>query len=96
VSEKPRRTVRIRATVEYDLEVPADMSDRDIEFHRNEGTYCSDRLVTELQEQVATEGIAYDEEGYRPCMCGVTTFEVLDALTATGSETLGCITEIRC
>lgn len=76
--EKETRTVRIRATVEYDLEVPEDWTDKDIEFHRNEGTYCSDRLVDELQSQAATEGIAYDEEGYRPCMCGVTTFEVLD------------------
>lgn len=72
------RTVRIRATVEYDLEVPASMSDEDIEFHRNEGTYCSDSLLDELQNQVGTEGISYDKEGYRPCMCGLTHFEVLD------------------
>lgn len=75
---KPRRTVRVRATVEYDLEVPEGWTDKDIEFHRNEGTYCSDRLVDELQAQVGTEELHYTEEGYRPCMCGLASFEVLD------------------
>lgn len=78
MSGKPTRTVRVRATVEYDLEVPEDWTNKDIEFHRNEGTYCSDRIVEELQSQVGTEDLRYVDEGYRPCMCGLTHFEVLD------------------
>jgi hypothetical protein len=79
VTLKPRKTVRIRATVEYDLEVPEDWTNKDIEFHRNEGTYCTDRIVEELQDQVGTEDIHHTEDGYRPCMCGLAHFEVLDA-----------------
>lgn len=78
MSEKPTRTVRIRATVEYDLEVPEDWSKKDIEFHRNEGTYCADRIVEELMSQIGTDDLHYTEEGYRPCMCGTAHFEVLD------------------
>lgn len=78
MSEKETRTVHIRATVEYDLEVPEDWTDKDIEFHRNEGTYCSDRLVDELESQMGTDHLHYWDEGYRPCLCGVATFEVLD------------------
>lgn len=75
---KPRKTVRIRATIEYDLEVPEDWTNEDIEFHRNEGTYCADRIVDELKSQMGTDDLHYTEEGYRPCMCGTAQFEVLD------------------
>jgi hypothetical protein len=74
VSDIPMKTVRVRATVEYDLQVPESMSKEDIEFHRNEGTWCGDSLVEELQGQVhSAEG-----EEYRPCLCGVVRYEVLD------------------
>lgn len=68
------KTVRVRATVEYDLRIPESMTKADIEFHRNEGTWCADGLVRELEDQVrSAEG-----EEYRPCMCGVVRVEVLD------------------
>lgn len=72
------KTVRVRATIEYDLEVPENWTNKDIEFHRNDGTWCADSIVEELEEQAGTGG-HYTEEGYRPCMCGLTNFEVLDA-----------------
>lgn len=68
------KTVRVKATVEYDVQVPESMTKADIEFHRNEGTWCADSLVDELKEQVRSE----DGEPYRPCMCGLVSVEVLD------------------
>lgn len=73
------KTVRIRATVEYDIEVPVEFTKESIEFHRNEGTFCADNMIEELQENAGTN---WDDETitkHRICLCGAARFEVLDA-----------------
>lgn len=72
------KTVRVRATVEYDIEVPDFMTKEDITSHRNEGTWCADSLVEELEQQMGTGG-DWTKDDYRPCMCGTVRVEVLDA-----------------
>lgn len=68
------KTVRVRVTVEYDIEVPRTWDKDMIEFHRNEGTWCADNMVAELEEQVGR----YAVDDYQPCMCGTTKYEVID------------------
>lgn len=64
-----RKTVTIRAIIEYPIEVPHSWTKDDIEFHRNEGTWCSDNMLDELKEII--------DEGHA-CLCGISRFEVVE------------------
>lgn len=64
-----KKRVRIRMTVEYDVEVPNHWDKHKIEFHRNDGSWCADNAITELEAVAATA-----REG---CLCGCTHFEYL-------------------
>lgn len=43
-----RRTVLVRATIEYVVDVPDDWTQEQIEFHRNESSWCGTNMVSEL------------------------------------------------
>lgn len=58
-----RKKVKIRATVEYEIEVPAHWDAEDIEFHRNDGSWCSSNMIGELEAL--------------GCLCGAVHFEHL-------------------
>ena len=57
------KKVKVRFTIEYDIEVPIDWKKDLIEFSRNEGSWCVDNMVAEL-EQLAKK--AEEEDG---CLC---------------------------
>ena len=58
-----KRRVTIRMVVEYDVTVPAAWDADQIECHRNEGSWCADNAIQEL------------EEAFRgSCMCSAATF----------------------
>lgn len=59
------KKVRVRMTVEYEVEVPASWNAGDVEFHRNESSWCADNAMGELEKLAGREG----------CLCGVTHFE---------------------
>lgn len=59
------RKVIVRMTVEYEVSVPADWDRNMIEFHRNDGSWCADNAISEL------EAIS-DEDN---CLCPITKFE---------------------
>lgn len=61
-----KRRVRIRMTVEYEVDVPACWTDEDIEFHRNDGTWCANNALTEL------DALFGSEDG--PCLCVAAKF----------------------
>ena len=63
------KKVKVRMTVEYEIEVPASWDQEQIEFHRNEGSWCSNNALAEL------EALFGDEGGQ--CMCDSTRFEYL-------------------
>ena len=44
------KTVKIQATIEYDIQVPASWDKHLIEFQRNDGSWCADNMIEELQE----------------------------------------------
>ena len=62
------KRVKIRLTVDYEINVPVGWRKEMIEFHRNDGTWCSDNLVKELQEIITTD----------TCLCPLTNFEYLE------------------
>lgn len=64
------RHVRIRLTVEYNVEVPADWDEGMILFHRNEGTWCASNFIDELDKRFGDESDA--------CMCGAAHIDVIE------------------
>lgn len=62
-----RKKVKVRMTVEYEISVPNHWNKEDIEFHRNEGTWCSSNAVDELSEIIGEDG----------CICNCTHFDYL-------------------
>lgn len=60
-----KKTVRVRMVVEYDIEVPAFWDSDLVESHRNEGSWCADNAIEELQKIQEIDG----------CLCHRTHFE---------------------
>lgn len=56
-----KRTVVIKLEVEYVVDVPDSWEEDDIDFHRNESSWCSDNGIEEIQDMLKrTKG----------CLCG--------------------------
>lgn len=64
-----KKRVKVRMAVEYEIEVPASWGKDQIEFQRNEGSWCSNNALDELDRAFGKD------DG--PCMCGATTFEYI-------------------
>jgi hypothetical protein len=62
-----KKKVLIRMTVEYEVSVPASYDKGDVEFHRNEGSWCADNVFDELEALCEEHG----------CLCGVVNFTCL-------------------
>lgn len=60
-----KRKVRVRMTVEYDIDAPVHWDQAQIEFHRNDGSWCADNALDELAAQSERAG----------CLCPHTRFE---------------------
>lgn len=59
------RKVIVRAIVEYEVSVPNSWSPEMIEFHRNDGSWCSNNMLGELDD------IREEDD----CLCHCTRFE---------------------
>lgn len=64
------KKVRVKCVVEYEITCPAFWTKERIEYHRNEGSWCSDNFINEL-------AIVSEKEG---CLCHSTVFEVIDMM----------------
>lgn len=62
-----KKKVLIRMTVEYEISVPASDYKGEIEFHRNESSWCADNAFDELEA-------LRDKHG---CLCHVAKFTCL-------------------
>ena len=62
-----RKRVKVRATVEYEIVVPFFWDKSNIEFHRNDGSWCANNMIDELEEL-----------GKGDCLCGLVHFEYLE------------------
>lgn len=63
------KKVRVRMTVEYDIEVPDNWTKDNVEFHRNESSWCAGNMMSEL------EALGHPETG---CLCGKVHFTYLN------------------
>jgi hypothetical protein len=57
----------VKMIVEYEVNVPFSWDKEDVEFNRNEGTWCSDNAIEELKKLSKKEG----------CLCSVAKFKCL-------------------
>jgi len=64
------RKVKVKYSYEIEIEVPHGWSKDDIEFHRNESSWCADSSLRELSEISNNETIG--------CLCNVFECEVLE------------------
>jgi hypothetical protein len=63
------RKVRVRLTIEYEIDAPAAWDKAQVEFHRNHGSWCANNALSELDEYAAREDVG--------CLCGSAHTEVL-------------------
>lgn len=63
-----KQTKTIRITIDLPMEFSADWDNEMIEFNLNDGCYCSDNLIGELQNYSRRNG----------CICRITTCKVID------------------
>lgn len=74
------QSVVLRMTITYIVAVPADWSKDDIEFHRNEGSFCMDNDIDKLYkwtEQQPNPG---------PCSCNAAHVEFVREATQADHE----------
>ena len=71
------RTVVVRATIEYVVNVPEFWTPEDIERHRNESSWCALNGVNELDE-------LHDRTG--TCFCGRTHYQYVREATEQDEE----------
>lgn len=75
------RTVVIRTTFEYTVTVPENWTKENIEFHRNESSWCQGNAIHELAALIK-EPEAGEEERFTPCGCLGKTEYVREATEA--------------
>lgn len=67
-----KRTVVVKAEITYVIDVPEDWEPDHIEFSRNEGSWCTDNMLYEIEELLEkTEG----------CLCDFTVFRYVREAT---------------
>lgn len=63
-----RRKVKVRMTTEYEIEVPAHWKKDNVEFHRNESSWCANNALDELKAISCKGG----------CLCSTIEYEYLE------------------
>jgi len=63
-----KKTVKVKLTINYEVNVPADWDKQMIEFHRNDSTWCSSNLIEELKKLDTKNG----------CLCPIAEFKYLE------------------
>jgi len=62
------KLVKVRLTLEYEVPFPAHWTAHDVEFQRNDGSWCAGNLVGELAR------LSADNEG---CLCNSAHYEYI-------------------
>lgn len=78
----PKKKVKVRAIIEYEVDMPETFDDRMILFYLNEGTRCNDHIIEELEDLTKE-----DENGYSPCLCWVSKYELVEDSETTKKDT---------
>jgi hypothetical protein len=61
------KKVLVRMIVEYEVDMPACYGKEEVEFQRNESSWCANNAIDELRE-ITADGA---------CLCGVTEYEYI-------------------
>ncbi len=77
-----KKSVVIRMTIEYLVAVPRFWNEHDIEFHRNEGSWCADNDLEALVEWCDKQ------PNPGPCSCGAATFAFVRDATPEDHESM--------
>mgnify|MGYP001611261027 CR=1 FL=1 len=64
------KRIKLRYTIDVEINVPHFWTKETIEFHRNENGWCADNLISELEE--------FGEE--KGCLCNYTTAEYVETV----------------
>ena len=64
IEQSATRRVKVRMTVEFDKDFPADWSDDLIGFSLNESSWCASNVIEEI-------------DAIEPCLCAATKFELI-------------------
>ena len=79
----PKTKVKVRATIEYEIDMPSAWDTEMILFHLNEGTRCKDHIIEELER--ITDPV--DEEDPRTCLCWIAEYQLVDDNPTTKKDT---------
>lgn len=71
-----RKSVMVRAVVEYIITVPEDYTEESVLFQRNEGSWCKSNLIAELKE-LDPDDVSLEGGRYLFCFCNAVKFEFL-------------------
>ena len=70
------KKVKVRYIFELEIDVPQSWTKDDVEFNRNDGTWCADNAVSELEQFTAVDG-------ERSCLCNRFKCEFVDTVDNT-------------
>ena len=65
-----RKKVKVRCIIDYPITVPSYWDSHDVEFHRNEGGWCADNIIDELETLSESN-----------CLCDITQYEYIEDIT---------------
>ncbi len=68
-----QRKVRVRYSFDIEIEMPHHWTEADILFNRNDGSWCADNAIQELEEYVNDT-----KNCHTGCLCSVFSCEVLE------------------
>lgn len=68
-----KKRIRIRVVIEYEVDEPASWGEKDVESYRNEGSWCANNLIGEL-EQLTEHAFG--------CLCNHAEFTYLGDVSA--------------
>lgn len=77
----PQRTVVLKYTVTLVQSVPANWTPHDIEFHRNDGSWCGNNLLGDLDHQVQEDH----------CLCSQVSVEFVSEATIENEAEMGWV-----
>ena len=80
-----KQTVVIEYTVRVCVEVPAYWREHEVEFHRNDSSWCATNLIAELAE-------AYDRDD-GPCLCSNAEARFVRLATEEDEENMGYLSK---
>ena len=66
------KPIRLKLTIEYDVNVPSSWEKRNIEFHYNDGCWCGDNIPDDIEKYITK----INQDG--KCLCNDYGIECID------------------